>query len=95
LPDIPQKKSHSRRRGERQLCADEDRRRRKIMILQKFNYFEFADNPNSWTLDGMILENINLLVGKNATGKTNTLTKIAWLGNMLAGTQPQLLNSGN
>jgi len=65
------------------------------MILRKFNYFEFADKPNSWALDGMILENINLLVGKNATGKTNTLTKIAWLGNMLAGAQPQLLNSGN
>jgi len=65
------------------------------MILRKFNYFEFADKPNSWALDGMILENINLLVGKNATGKTNTLTKIAWLGNMLVGTQPQLLNSGN
>ena len=65
------------------------------MILQKFNYFEFADKPNSWSLDGMILENINLLVGKNATGKTNALTKISWLGNMLAGTQPQLLNSGN
>ena len=65
------------------------------MILRKFNYFEFADKPNSWTLDGMILENINLLVGKNATGKTNALTKISWLGNMLAGIQPQLLNSGN
>jgi energy-coupling factor transporter ATP-binding protein EcfA2 len=65
------------------------------MILQKFNYFEFADNPNAWSLDGLILGNINLLVGKNATGKTNTLKKISWLGNMLAGAQPQLLNSGN
>jgi ABC-type enterochelin transport system ATPase subunit len=65
------------------------------MILRKFNYFEFSDKPNAWSLDGLILENINLLVGKNATGKTNTLTKIAWLGNMLAGTRPQLLNSGN
>jgi hypothetical protein len=65
------------------------------MILKKFNYSEFTDKPNSWSLDGLDLENINLLVGKNATGKTNTLTKIDWLGNMLAGRQPQLLNSGN
>ena len=65
------------------------------MMLQKFNYSEFTDKPNSWSIDGLLLENINLLVGKNATGKTNTLTKITWLGNMLAGIQPQLLNSGN
>jgi hypothetical protein len=65
------------------------------MILRKFNYFEFSDKPNAWSLSGLILEKINLLVGKNATGKTNTLTKISWLGNMLAGIQPQLLNSGN
>ena len=65
------------------------------MILRKFDYSEFANEPNAWSLEGMILENINLIVGKNATGKTNSLTKIAWLGNMLAGMQPQLLNSGN
>jgi predicted ATPase len=64
------------------------------MILKKFNYSEFTDKPNAWSLDGLDLENINLLVGKNATGKTNTLTKIDWLGNMLVGRQPQLLISG-
>lgn len=42
------------------------------MILRKFNYFEFFDKSNAWSLDGLILGNINLLVGKNATGKTNT-----------------------
>ncbi len=67
----------------------------RIMILKKFEYSEFADKPNAWSLNGLVLENINLLVGKNATGKTNTLTKIVWLGNMLAGRLPQLLNSGN
>jgi hypothetical protein len=65
------------------------------MVLQKFNYSEFTGTPNSWSLDGLVLENINLLVGKNASGKTNTLTRIAWFGNMLAGRQPQLLISGN
>ena len=65
------------------------------MILKEFNYSEFENTPNSWSLEGMTLENINLLVGKNATGKTNALTKIMWLGNILTGKQPQLLNSGN
>jgi len=65
------------------------------MILKKFNYSEFTDKPNAWFLDGLDLENINLLVGKNATGKTNTLLRILWLGSMLAGKQPQLYESGN
>jgi AAA15 family ATPase/GTPase len=65
------------------------------MILRKFKYVEYAGTPYQWSLDGLILKHINLLVGKNATGKTNAITKIAWLGNMLAGFQPQLLNSGN
>jgi len=65
------------------------------MILKKFSYSEFPDKVTSWSIDGLVLEDINLLVGKNATGKTKTLEKISWLGNMLAGRQPQLLNSGN
>jgi hypothetical protein len=65
------------------------------MILRKFSYHEFDGQPNYWALKDLTLERINLLVGKNATGKTNTITKITWLGNMLAGLQPQLLNSGN
>jgi AAA15 family ATPase/GTPase len=65
------------------------------MILTTFKYAEFEGFPISWSLDGLILENINLLVGKNATGKTNTLSRIAWLGDMLAGRKPQLLISGN
>jgi predicted ATP-dependent endonuclease of OLD family len=66
------------------------------MILQKLEYSEFDGYFNAWTLKNFSLDDkVNLLVGKNATGKTNTLTKIVWLRNMLAGLQPQLLNSGN
>jgi len=64
------------------------------MILEKFSYSEFTDKPNAWSLDGLVLRDINLLVGRNATGKTNSLMKILWLGNMLAGRQPQLFSSG-
>jgi len=65
------------------------------MILEKFNYSEYTDKPNAWSLDGLDLENINLLVGKNATGKTNTLLRILWLSRVLAGKQPQLYDIGN
>ncbi|MDR2607985.1 MAG: hypothetical protein LBC57_06290 [Treponema sp.] len=65
------------------------------MILRKIAYHEFDGRPNYWALKPFELGKINLLVGKNATGKTNTITKIGWLGNMLAGLQPQLLNSGS
>jgi hypothetical protein len=63
------------------------------MILRKIDYHEFDGESNYWALKPFELGKINLLVGKNATGKTNTITKITWLGNMLAGTQLQLLNS--
>jgi hypothetical protein len=65
------------------------------MILRKIDYHEFDGEPNYWVLKGLTLEKINLLVGKNATGKTNSLNKMQWLGNMLIGLQPQLLQSGN
>ena len=65
------------------------------MILRKIDYHEFDEEPNYWALKELTLGKINLFVGKNATGKTNTLTKIAWLGNMLAGLRPQLLKSGS
>jgi AAA15 family ATPase/GTPase len=64
------------------------------MILRKIDYHEFDGEPNYWALKDLTLERINLLVGKNATGKTNTITKITWLGNMLAGTQhPNMFTS--
>ncbi len=65
------------------------------MILNQFEYSEFDGLPIKWLLKPFMLEKVNLLVGKNATGKINTLHKIVWLANMLAGVQPQLLNSGN
>jgi hypothetical protein len=65
------------------------------MILKKFEYSEFKDTSNSWSLDGLDLENINLLVGKNATGKTNTLTRIDRLGYMIAGKPSQIFHPSN
>ncbi|MDR2118591.1 MAG: ATP-binding protein [Tannerellaceae bacterium] len=65
------------------------------MILKKIAYSEFDGQSNAWMFKEVTLEKVNLLVGKNATGKTRTITAISCLANMLAGLQPQLLSSGN
>jgi predicted ATPase len=65
------------------------------MILKTIGYSEFEDMPNIWSLKKVSLEKVNLLVGKNATGKTRTITMMSGLANILSGVQPQLLNSCN
>jgi AAA15 family ATPase/GTPase len=65
------------------------------MTLKKFDYHEFKDAPNYWALKNIGLEKINLLVGKNATGKTRSITAIDELAYMLAGLRPKLLYSCN
>jgi AAA15 family ATPase/GTPase len=54
------------------------------MILQKIDYHEFDGQPNHWALKGLSLEQINLLVGKNATGKTRTINAITKLIDLLS-----------
>ncbi len=44
--------------------------------LISVKYSEQVAKPNEWTLDGLTLGPINLLVGTNATGKTRTLNII-------------------
>jgi len=39
------------------------------MHLRKLNYFEHAKEPNAWSLEGLILDNINLVVGKKCNWK--------------------------
>ncbi|MDR3172432.1 MAG: hypothetical protein LBU17_12580, partial [Treponema sp.] len=58
------------------------------MILQEINYYEFDGQANSWSLKNLTIEKINLLVGKNATGKTRTMSVIARLGSMFLEVQP-------
>jgi AAA15 family ATPase/GTPase len=55
------------------------------MILQKIEYQEFGGTSKVWTLKNLTLEKINLLVGKNAIGKTRTIRAISSIGNLLAG----------
>jgi energy-coupling factor transporter ATP-binding protein EcfA2 len=59
------------------------------MILKNFEYSEFDGQPNYWKLNKFSLnDKVNLLVGKNATGKSRTLNRIASLAGLLTGQQP-------
>ena len=45
------------------------------MLLRSISYSQFDDKPDkSWRLDTLELGQINLLVAKNASGKTRILT---------------------
>lgn len=56
------------------------------MRLTSISYREFDGQPLAWTLQGLELDRINLIVGRNASGKTRTLNLINGLANILAGT---------
>lgn len=51
--------------------------------LTQLNYIERKGRPLEWSLEGLDLGEVNLLVGKNATGKTRILTLIANLAQSL------------
>ncbi len=65
------------------------------MKLEAIKYSRFADEPDEWRMEGKPIENeygqwctfgdINLMVGKNATGKTKTLEVVRDLADLLAG----------
>ena len=56
------------------------------MILKQFSYKENMNVNNSWTLNDFTLnDKVNLLVGKNAVGKTRTINRIAVLAGMIKG----------
>src|SRR5258708_5305471 len=54
------------------------------MQLKSMTYAEFEGKPQAWQLEGLTLGPINLLVGKNATGKTRALNVISSLARLLA-----------
>ena len=64
------------------------------MRLVFIKYAEFPQKDNEWSFDGISLSQINLLVGKNATGKTRTLTLINSLADLITGHIPEIFQSG-
>jgi len=58
------------------------------MIITSIKYHENERTARDWWLQGLRLGQINLLVGKNASGKSRTLNLVANLGFNLANTRP-------
>lgn len=57
------------------------------MELKEIKYSEAVDEPNEWVLHNLTLGAKTLLVGRNASGKSRTLSVIANLARNLAGLQ--------
>ncbi len=55
------------------------------MLITSLEYSQFATKPRVWALQGCTFEKINLIVGKNATGKTKVLNVIGNLARLLVG----------
>lgn len=64
------------------------------MKLQKFSYVQFGGQPPEWKVDDFILGQINLIVGRNAVGKTRLLNVINHLGKLLSGEIKELDYNG-
>jgi energy-coupling factor transporter ATP-binding protein EcfA2 len=65
------------------------------MLLIRYSYQEFIDNPRYWELEEINLKNINLLVGKNASGKTRILNVIHALAKSFLNTSNVPYNTGH
>jgi energy-coupling factor transporter ATP-binding protein EcfA2 len=64
------------------------------MHLTKLDYSEFEGKEQEWSIEGLTLGKRNLLVGKNATGKSRVLNVIAGLANLLLGERLRTLVTG-
>ncbi len=53
------------------------------MILKKFAYSEYKDNPRYWEVEEFELGSVNLIVGNNTSGKSRTLNVILSLAKSL------------
>ncbi|MCM8533170.1 MAG: ATP-binding protein [Lentisphaeraceae bacterium] len=54
------------------------------MFLKKVKFSQFEDSPKEWSLIDFCPLQINLVVGKNATGKTRTLNSISVLAHLIS-----------
>lgn len=64
------------------------------MIISSIAYSEFIGKDKEWILHDFPLQSINLLVGKNASGKSRLLSVIAGLANLISGQQREMFSSG-
>ncbi|NQZ60168.1 MAG: ATP-binding protein [Lentisphaeraceae bacterium] len=60
------------------------------MLLKKVKYRLFPNTNKEWTLLDFSPQPINLIVGKNAAGKTKSLSSISTLAHLLSGERTEL-----
>ena len=65
------------------------------MKLKSLRYSQHEGRPNTWRVNGLTFDEINLLVGKNASGKTRTLNVINGLAGLLSQDSPLKYISGD
>ena len=65
------------------------------MQLESITYAQFEGQPEEWSITAFSFDRINLIVGKNATGKSRTLNVIGGLGNLVSGDTKLKFISGN
>lgn len=65
------------------------------MILKSIRFTEYVNRPEVWYLEKFLVEKINLIVGKNASGKTRTLNVISNLSNLVSGYRKLSFQSGD
>ncbi|OHB76415.1 MAG: hypothetical protein A2Z25_18465 [Planctomycetes bacterium RBG_16_55_9] len=64
------------------------------MRMKTITYVQFEEKPREWGIDNFSLGNINLVVGKNATGKSKILNVIGGLANLISGDVELKFRSG-
>lgn len=62
-------------------------------MLTKIKYEEFFGTPRHWKMHPLDLQQINLVVGKNATGKTRLINVLSGFYGILAGKHPGIFES--
>ena len=65
------------------------------MKIKSIKYVEHSKSELEWSLENFTLDKINLLVGKNATGKSRTISLVNGLANLVSGDVKFNYTSGN
>jgi energy-coupling factor transporter ATP-binding protein EcfA2 len=64
------------------------------MFIKSLEYSESPGDPRSWKVTGLDFGNINLIVGKNASGKSRVISALFGLAQIVAGKIPPRFSSG-
>ena len=64
------------------------------MFIKSLEYSESPGDPRSWKVTGLDFGNINLIVGKNASGKSRVISALFGLAQIVAGRIPPKFSSG-